>query len=257
MCVQLNVSEGIAWVTIDRSDKGNSVNVEVHETLRKLWPQLELDDAIGVVVISGSGDRSFCAGADIASFLPYLAERIANGEDPCDFCGLTHRQLQKPLIAAINGAAIGGGLEIALAADLRIASLNAVFGLPEVRIGAIAGAGGVTRLPRAVPAAVANEMILTGRSITAQRAYEVGLVSRVVDLAELHSAAEDMARAILANSPTAVSSSRKVMLETDGKPLTEALLIEREEFRAITASPDFEVGISSFREGRKPQFGRH
>lgn len=254
MGIGLEITDGIARVTIDRADKRNAVDVETHLALRALWPRLEKEQSVRVITLTGAGSRSFCAGADIGSFLPYLHERIAAGEDPGDFCGLTHRALAKPLVAAINGAALGGGLELALAADIRIAADHATFGLPEVKIGAIAGAGGVTRLPRMVPDAVARDMILTGRPISALRAYELGLVSEVVAAAELHSTAERIARMIAENSPKAVALSRDVMNRVGGVPLEEALRIEREAFRQSTATEDFAIGIDSFGSGAKPAF---
>lgn len=256
MSIGLDVSNGIARVTIDREAKRNAVDVETHLALRALWPRLESDGNVRVVTLTGAGSRSFCAGADIGSFLPYLRERIAAGEDPGDFCGLTHRSLAKPLVAVINGAALGGGLELALAADIRIAAEHATFGLPEVKIGAIAGAGGVTRLQRMLPDAIARDMIITGRPITARRAHEVGLISEIASADDLHEAAERIARSIAENSPTAVALSREVLNRVSGVSLDEALKIEREAFRRSTASEDFAIGISSFGSGAKPAFTR-
>lgn len=254
MGIGLEITDGIAWVMIDRADKCNAVDIETHLALRALWPRLEEDESVRVITLTGAGNRSFCAGADIGSFLPYLRDRIASGEDPGDFCGLTHRTLAKPLVAVINGAALGGGLELALAADIRIAADHATFGLPEVKIGAIAGAGGVTRLPRMVPEAVARDMIITGRPITAQRGYELGLVSEVVAAEDLHSTAVRIARTISNNSPKAIALSREVMNRINGVPLDEALRLEREAFRLSTATQDFAIGIDSFASGTKPVF---
>ena len=253
LTIRLDMEDAIAWVTIDRPEKRNAVNVEIHEALRALWPRLEGDDGVRVVVLTGSGD-SFCAGADVRSFLPYLKESIAAGRDPGDFCGITHRALAKPLVVAINGPALGGGLELALAADLRLAAAQATFGLPEVSLGAIAGAGGITRLPRIIPEAVARDMILTGRTIDARRALEIGLVSEVVPAAELREAARAVALRIAGNSPRAVALSRAVLEETNGMPLAEALAIERAAFRAATESEDFAIGTASFATAAKPAF---
>jgi E-phenylitaconyl-CoA hydratase len=254
MPIKMTIEDGIARVTIDRPEKRNAVDVETHEALRALWPVLEQDAGVRVIVLTGSGGASFCAGADIRSFLPYLRESIAAGRDPGDFCGLTHRRLSKPVIAAINGAALGGGLELALAADIRIAADHATFGLPEVRLGAIAGAGGVTRLPREIPPAVARDMILTGRTISAVRAWQLGLLSEIVPVAELHDAAMRLARMIADNSPTAVSHCREILDRIDGLPEAEALPIERDAFRKATESEDFATGIASFAAGDKPRF---
>ncbi|MGI6853693.1 enoyl-CoA hydratase/isomerase family protein [Mesorhizobium sp. 1B3] len=254
MSIETTIGEGIARVVINRPEKRNAVDVETHEALRALWPRLESDPGVRVIILTGSGRDAFCAGADIRSFLPYLRERIAAGEDPGDFCGLTHRALAKPVVAAINGASFGGGLELALAADIRIAADHATFGLPEVRIGAIAGAGGVTRLPRAIPTAVARDMILTGRPISAARAHQLGLVSEIVPFEALHATADDIARLVARNSPKAIALSREVMDRTDGLALDKALDIEREAFRRSTKSEDFGIGIASFTAGEKPEF---
>jgi enoyl-CoA hydratase/carnithine racemase len=166
MPVRVESFGAVAMVTIARPEAGNAIDTATHEELAGTWPTLERDEAVRVIVLTGAGAKAFCTGADIVNFLPYLGELIARGKDPEHFCGLTMTPLKKPIIAAINGAALGGGLELALACDLRIASDNATFGLPEPRIGLIAGAGGVTRLARAVPEAIAMDMLQTGRIST-------------------------------------------------------------------------------------------
>lgn len=254
MNIRVETQEQVAWVTIDRPEKRNAVNLDVHDGLKALWQRLEADDDIRVIVLTGAGSDSFCAGADVGTFLPHLKKSIAMGEDPGDFCGITHRPLKKPLVAAINGAALGGGLELALAADLRIAADHATFGLPEVKLGAIAGAGGVTRLPRMIPEAVARDMILTGRPLTARRAYEVGLVSEVVPLPALRETVSDIARQIVENSPAAVALSLSVLHRVDGMALAEALEIERAAFRTATTTEDFAIGTASFASTKKPAF---
>ncbi|MEW5425031.1 enoyl-CoA hydratase/isomerase family protein [Amorphus sp. 3PC139-8] len=254
MCVRVEQEGAVAWVIIDRPARRNAIDIETHEALRALWPRLEADASVRVIVLTGAGEQAFCAGADIGSFLPWLAERIAAGEDPGDFCGLTHRALSKPVIAGINGAAVGGGLELALAADLRIAADHAVFGLPEVGLGAIAGAGGVVRLSRMIPHAIAADMILTGRSIDARRALEVGLISEIVPGPQLREAVGRVAARVAANSPTALRLSARVMRETAGLPLDTALAAERTAFRESTASEDYSIGLRSFAEKRRPEF---
>lgn len=254
MSVTTEIDAGIAWVTINRPRQRNAIDIATHEALRALWSRLDVDEAVRVIVLTGAGTRAFCAGADIRDFLPYLRARIAEGADPGDFCGLTHFPSAKPVIAAINGAALGGGLELALAADLRIAVEGAVFGLPEVKLGAIAGAGGIVRLMRALPAALARDMLLTGRSIRAARALEAGLVSEVVSPGMLHAAARALARQIADNSPTALRLTREVMATTEGLPLDAALAAERKAFHVATASEDFALGVQAFAEGGVPSF---
>ena len=254
MPAQTLIDDRIATVTIDRPAQSNSIDTETHVQLRELWPRLEADDSVGVIVLTGQGDNTFCAGADIESFLPYLAGRIAANDDPGDFCGLTHRRLSKPIIAAINGAAVGGGLELALACDLRIATREAVFSLPEVRIGAIAGAGGVVRLGRAVPEAVAMDMLLTGRSITAERAYQLGLISEITTRETLMPRVREIAGMILRNSPLSVRVTRDIARATAHMDENEALRLEREAFHKTVASRDFAVGIKSFVDRTTPSF---
>ena len=250
----VEIAEGIACVTIDRPAQGNSIDAETHLQLRALWPVLEADDTVGVIILTGQGDKVFCAGADIASFLPYLSESIAAGEDPGDFCGLTHRRLSKPVIAAMNGAAMGGGLELALACDLRIAAETAIFALPEVTIGAFAGAGGVVRLGRALPEAVAMDMLLTGRSITAERAYQLGLISELTTRDDLLPRARGIAGMILRNSPLSVRLTRQIARDTARMPEAEALSLERAAFRQSVVSRDFDIGIKSFVARTTPKF---
>ncbi|ATI43667.1 hypothetical protein CBW24_16040 (plasmid) [Pacificitalea manganoxidans] len=254
MPVLVEKKDGIALVTIDRPTQSNSIDTETHLELRDLWPVLEADDTVGVIILTGQGDKVFCAGADISSFLPYLSQRIAADDDPGDFCGLTHRRLSKVVIAAINGAATGGGLELALACDLRISVDTAIFALPEVKIGAIAGAGGVARLGRALPDAVAMDMLLTGRSITAERAYQLGLVSEMLTREDFMPRVREIAGMILRNSPLAVRLTRQIARDTAQMEDAEALSLEREAFWDVVTSRDFDIGIKSFVARTTPKF---
>ncbi|MEI5682630.1 enoyl-CoA hydratase/isomerase family protein [Mesorhizobium sp. CCNWLW179-1] len=231
---------------IDRPEKRNAIDVEAHEHLSALWSELEDRTDIRVIVLTGMGDQAFCSGADIGTFLPFLSSRIAIGEDPGHFCGLTHRRLRKPVIAAINGAALGGGLELALAADLRIAASTAKFALPEVKIGAIAGAGGISRLARMIPPAVAAKMILTGESINAERALEIGLVSDIVPLDELQSFVQKVAESIARCPEEAVGLSLEVFRNAGELPLEALLVEERKAFRAVAGTEAFASAYLKF-----------
>lgn len=253
MSIQVEITGSVAWVTLSRAEKRNAITPEMHETLSALWPRLEADPNVSVIVLTGAGDQAFCAGADIEEFLPYVSKRIAMGDDPGNFCGLTHRRLSKPTLAAINGVSFGGGFELALAADIRIASDNATFALPEVKIGAIAGAGGLARLSTMIPQSLATQMILTGSSITAQRAYELGLVSEVVPAVQLKTRVAEIVASIAANCSLAVNLSRDVAHYSATHSLADAMAFEREAFRKIVASDEFRSGIEGYASIRHRQ----
>src|SRR4051794_19709175 len=172
----------VATVTLVRPAKHNAVTPELDAAMAAAFAQLARDDGVRAVVITGAGPDAFCTGADIPTLLPVLRRRMEGGDDPVNFCGLTHVHPLpgKPIVAAVNGLALGGGFELALASDLRIASTRARFGLPEPRLGLIAAAGGCARVLHALPPAVAAEVLLAGRRLDAEEALRWGLVSRVV-----------------------------------------------------------------------------
>jgi E-phenylitaconyl-CoA hydratase len=187
--------------------------------------------------------------------LPYLRDRAQRELDDGDFCGINRKSpTTKPIIAAINGLAYAGGLEIALSCDIRIAVDHAKFALPEPRWGVIAGAGGVTRLSRAVSASLATQMILTGESITAERALSEGLVSELVKPEQLLARAFEIAEQIVRNGPLAVRASLQVIRRGGDCGLDSALELERTAFRRVLLSDDFKEGISAFTEKRAPQY---
>lgn len=242
-------------ITIDRPSAMNAIDLDTDRQMRALWPKINENNEIASVILTGVGDQSFCAGADLTTFLPVLRERAMRETDDGDFCGMTRQPpTTKPLIAAINGYALAGGLELALACDIRIAVTTASFGIPEVRWGVLAGAGGITRLCRTVPLSLAMEMISTGRTIDAQRALDAGLVSRIVPQAELMAAALKLSDAIAANSPVAVRASIQVARQSLGMETSAALAAERMALRRVLLSNDFQEGISAFAEKRKPAF---
>lgn len=247
--------EGVALVTITRAERFNAIDPATDRAMGETLAALEADPAVRCIVITGAGDKAFCAGADIPTLLPHLKANLAAGSDDPQFCGATHRATtRKPLIAAINGVAFGGGLELALACDLRIASSNARFGLPEIQLGVLAGAGGCTRLPRTVPAALAAEMILTGEPIDAARALQAGLVSRVVAPADLLGDALDLAEKIAARAPQAVRACTALLRLPRFDELDAALAVERTAFAGLMATQDAQEGIRAFTEKRPPVF---
>jgi enoyl-CoA hydratase/carnithine racemase len=250
----LYTKEGrIATFTINRPEAYNAMDPETYKELSDALIDFKDDEEVWVGIVTGSGNRAFCAGADIKTMLPSLkSTRDQPWVDPPSlYRGLN---LWKPVIAAINGVALGGGLELALACDIRIASENAVMGLPEVTLGLIPGWGGTQRLPRAIPVALAAEMIYTGKKIDAKEAFRIGLINRVVPLADLMTAANEMATAISKNGPLAVRSAKRAMMRGIGQSLSRGLEIERDEVDFITSTDDFIEGTAAFVEKRKPEY---
>jgi enoyl-CoA hydratase/E-phenylitaconyl-CoA hydratase len=244
---------GVGLVTINRPDRLNSIDPALNAAMSRALGEFDEDAAVRCIVITGAGTKAFCTGADIPEFLPMLRANIEAGRDDPQVCGVTHREeTAKPLIAAINGLALGGGLEIALACDLRIASSNAKLGLPEIKLGVLAGGGGCTRLPRTVPAALAAEMILTGEPIDAARALQAGLVSRVVDPAELMDVALGLAETIASRAPKSLRACTRLLRRARYQEMADALAQERAEFAGVLLSADGREGIEAFMARRAP-----
>ena len=246
----------VLLVTLDRPEARNAVNGEVSTLLGNALHEADTDPEIRVVVITGAGEQSFCAGADLKA--------LSRGEDifPAEnrqwgFAGMMQQYVSVPVIAAVNGTALGGGTEIALACDLVVAAEHAVFGLPEVRRGLIAAAGGAFRLPAQLPHRVAMEMILTGEPVTAERALELHLVNRVVPAEKLLDAALELAGVIAANAPLAVQASKRVALGiSDGARPAEQdkWQISDTEMMGVMTSEDAMEGPTAFAEKRAPQW---
>jgi enoyl-CoA hydratase/carnithine racemase len=251
MPVEYKKEGKIAVITLNRPEALNAMNPESSAELSKILLDLRDDDNIWVGIITGSGDRAFCAGADVGTTLPRMKK---NKGQPWKFEPTPMRgmDLWKPMIAAVNGLALGGGFEIVLACDIRIASEKALFGLPEVTLGLIPGWGGTQRLPRAVPQAIAAEMLFTGKPISAQEAYRVGLVNRVVAPAELMNSAMQMANILCGPAPLAVRTAKQAMYQGLGRSLEEGLMLEYMLEDLVMMSEDYEEGTSAFLSKRKP-----
>jgi enoyl-CoA hydratase/carnithine racemase len=221
----------IAYVTINRPEAKNAVDPDVHELLRQTWEDFRDDDALDVAILTGAGD-AFCAGADLKTYIPPIIEsatpRWVRDNVATGLGGLTRglHRIYKPVIAAVNGWALAGGLETALACDIRIASERAMFGSFEARRGYHHGDGGIVRLVNTCGAGIALEMLLTAEPIDAQRALQCNLVSRVVPHERLMEEAERTAHAILRNSQIAVRSAKETILDVIGRPLDDQLKIE-------------------------------
>lgn len=245
---------GLSTVTIDRPEKRNALNRAANFELHDVFDRFEADPAQRVAIVTGAGETAFCAGADLR------AEPGGDGEEPVPpsgFGGLAARfDRTKPVIAAVNGFAMGGGLEIALACDLIIASDNAVFALPEPRVGLVAGSGGIPRLIRQLGPILANHIILTGRRVPASEAYRLGLVNEVVPAGQLLSAAESLAGEILACSPTALRAVLAVAGAFDGHSVEHSManMWGLPAVAAVIPSPDAREGRAAFAEKRAPQW---
>ncbi|MBI1752533.1 MAG: enoyl-CoA hydratase/isomerase family protein [Acidobacteria bacterium] len=247
-------ADRIAWITLNRPEKLNALNHEVLKGLDLLFLDLEQDPEVGVVVVTGAGEKAFIAGADITELrnLDAAAARRLALLGQAVFQRI--ESLPKPVIAAVNGFALGGGCELALACHIRIAGENARFGLPEVSLGTIPGYGGTQRLPRLVGKGVALDLILSGDMISASDAHRMGLVSRVVPQADLRAAAEKLARTLLSRGPLALRSALASVNEGLDMPQDQGLQYEAALFGLMAATEDMKEGISAFLEKRKAQF---
>jgi len=255
MPISTKIEDGIALVTLDRPEAMNSIDPESNEQLLAAWEEVSRSEHIRVLVVTGAGERAFCTGADLKKTMPPAesAARQLYG-DRARALNFGSLQTHKPVIAAINGYALGGGLELALLADLRICSDNAQFGLPEVRVGSIPGAGGTQRLIRAVGQSDAMWMLLTGERIDAQEALRIGLVSKVVPLSGLLDSAMGLARAIAANAPLALTAVKRLALTGRELPLASGLELERQAFGLLRDTDDRLEGRRAFAEKRAPVF---
>jgi enoyl-CoA hydratase/carnithine racemase len=242
----------IRIVTLNRPDVMNALHSDAHDELESVWDEFAASDDLWLAIITGAGDRAFSAGNDLkAQAAGKRTSFVRSG-----FAGITHRfDLDKPLIAAVNGIAMGGGFEIALSCDIIVASENAVFALPEPRVGLIAGAGGVHRLPRIIPQKQALGMILTGRRVSAAEGKELGFVNEVVPLGQALSAAKRWAELILDCSPKAIRASKQSYFRGLEEPNLEAAM--RKIYPAHQQnkdSLDYLEGPKAFAEKRKPNW---
>ena len=249
----------IALITIGRPQAMNALGPEQQREIIGLWERFRDDDDAWVAIITGQGERAFCAGADLKTYTPLLGERglydVRQDADRPGFGGITRGfNLWKPVIAAVNGYALAGGLELALACDIRIAAENASFGCSEVRRGFHHCDGGTVRLPLIVGLGNALKMQLTGEPIDAAEALRIGLVSEVVALPDLLPTARRYAEAIAANGPLGVRSAKESMIRSLGRALEDALRFENILFSTLTRTDDFREGPRAFAEKRPPQW---
>lgn len=255
MPIDVTVEDHVAVAVLNRPQAMNSVDPEMRQELYNLWDRVQNEDDIHVLIITGAGDKAFCTGSDLKKTMPpkeSYAELLIGRNDPGN---MLHRfGTDKPVICAINGYAVGGGMELALACDICIASENAKLGLTEAKIGSIPGSGGVQRLPRTVSKSNAMLMLLTGDAIDAQEALRLGIVSKVVPLEELLPAAKDIARRIARNAPLSVKALKRLVNQGLDMPLPHALEMDKYVFGLLRDTDDRIEGRKAFQEKRKPQY---
>ena len=246
---------GIARITINRPDKRNALDAEHYAALSRAWIQVRDDPAVRVAVITGAGDKAFCAGADLKSFIgrdQELAELWLTQKGQLLNRGL---EVWKPVIAAVNGYCLGGGVTLLLATDIRIAVPTATFGLSEVKRGVIAGNGGTQRVAAQLPHAIAMEMLLTGEPMNATWAERWGMVNRIVPPEALMDTARAYADTIAANAPLAVQAAKELAVRSRDMSLADGLRMEQMVNRILQGSADVPEGRAAFAEKRPPRFG--
>lgn len=244
----------VATVTVNRPEKLNALNRQVMEELFDCFRNIQADEEVRVGILTGAGEKAFVAGADIqelAVLTPIEGKaKSIHGQEILDFI----ENLGKPTIAAVNGYALGGGCELAMACTLRLAAENARFGLPETKLGILPGYAGTQRLARLVGKARALEMILTGEQITAQEAFRIGLVNRTVPSGELMSTAENLARSIMANAPLAVKFALEAVNHGIEMTRKQGQRLEANLFGLCCTTADMKEGTRAFLEKRPPKF---
>ncbi len=254
MAVQLEVRDGVAFVTVDRPEARNALDLEHAEALRDRLGEIAGDSAARVVVLTGAGDRAFIAGADVKYMRGLGVLEARRWGELGQRCATLLETMPKPTIAAINGYALGGGCELALACDIRIASTAAKLGQPEINLGVIPGWGGTQRLARTTTLGYAKELVFTGRMVSAEEALARGLVEAVYEPAELMPKANELAATLAAKGPLALACAKEaanLALQGDhrGNLETEARL-----FSILFASDDQKEGMGAFVEKREPRF---
>ncbi|MHB1467694.1 MAG: enoyl-CoA hydratase/isomerase family protein [Solirubrobacteraceae bacterium] len=254
MSVDFELTDGVALITLNRPERLNAMDADAYRALSEAWIRVRDDEQVRAAVITGAGERSFTTGADLKSF-------VTDPEDLSGFWQTQREQLlnrglevYKPVIAAINGYCLGGGMTLMLATDIRIAAEHASFGLAEVKRGIIAGNGGTQRVLAQLPYAIGMELLLTGDRIDAQTAARWGLVNRVVPLDALLATALELAARIAANAPLAVQAAKELALRSRDLDLASGLRLEQTINRLLQFTADAKEGPAAFAEKREPRF---
>ncbi len=255
MAAVLYEKEGrIAVMTLNRPEALNALSGQLSKELHDAMVDFRDDPELWVAILTGSGDRAFSAGADIKGFQPATDDDVKAAKAGASGPPVRADTILKPFIAAIHGYALGGGLELAMTCDIRIAADNAQMGQPEINIGFMPGAGGTIRLPRFIPRAIAAEMLLTGSRIDAEDALRCGLISRVVPRDQLMQTAKEIALTICERGPLGVRASKEALIQGYDMPLEEALSLERRLNTELRKSDDFMEGAKAFAAKRPPQY---
>lgn len=254
MAIGFNSDGHICTITLNRPDALNAFDREQLQEFSDACARFRDDDDLWVAIVTGAGERAFSAGADLKDTIPALLDDPAKGGYQAPPTIMRGQFIDKPMIAAVNGVALGGGLECALACDLRVASTNARFGQPEVGLGLIPGWGGTQRLPRLIGGARAMELLLTGDAFDAATALEVGLVNAVVEPDELLAKANAYAERICRNGPLAVRAAKEAAMRGGQTTLEEGLRIEQLLFERLAYTDDAREGVAAFGERRPPDF---
>ncbi len=260
MSITYEQKDRIATLTINRPEAMNALDPVTSRALIEAWIAFRDDAEVWVAILTGAGEQAFCAGADLKAIGDYYrgltpTERRARAETEPGLGGITrHLNIWKPIITAINGHCLAGGLELALCSDIRLAAEHATFGLTEVRWGIVPGAGGTQRLPRSVPLCKALEMILTAEKIDASEAYRLGLINQVVPLPELLPTAMKVAERICENGPLAVRAAKEAVWRGLELPLEDGLRLEWFLAELLRQTEDAQEGPRAFAEKRPPRF---
>ncbi|BBO77882.1 crotonase [Desulfosarcina widdelii] len=253
MGVEFKKEDHVAYITLNRPKAMNSLDPESYDRLINIWNEVKTDPDIRVSVLTGTGEKAFSTGTDMKKTPPpkecMAASYLRDGQPL-----IPHMKMWKPIIAAINGFAIGGGLEMALACDIRIASSNAKFALTESKVASLAGLNGTQCLPRAIPQAIAMKMILTGEMIDAQEAYRIGLISDVVEPDELMNLAKQYAEKIAVNAPLSVKAAKQAVMMGLDMPLDHGIAYAHLLWGILRDTEDRKEGFRAFSEKRAPEY---
>ena len=254
MSIDLAVDQHVATITINRPERMNAMDAEHYAALSAAWVRVRDDADIRVAIVTGAGQKSFTAGADLKSFIgaqPPLSDLLATQKDQLLNRGL---EVWKPVVAAINGYCLGGGMTLMLATDLRIAAEHATFSVPEVKRGVFPANGGTQRIAQQLPHAIAMEMLLLGDAFDAQTALRWGLVNRVVPASELMETALDIAQRLARNAPLAVQAAKELAVRSRDTDIATGLRMEQVMLRVLQESEDVKEGTAAFKEKRAPSF---
>ncbi len=262
--VLFSLQGGVATITLNRPAKMNALNPEMIVRLARYWDQVEADPSVRVAILTGAGERTFCAGADLGRLTPLLT-RARGAEDEWDEAMLAEPKILNramlrrtdfatPVIGAFRGTVVAGGMELALACDLRVVAEDSTLGLSEVKRGLIPAAGGIARISRQVSWAAAAEILLIGDRISAADALRIGLVNRVVPGDAVLATAQALAETMAQNSPLAMRKAKEAMVASSGRSLTEAFGVEDQCIKVVLRSEDAREGSKAFMEKRRPHF---